>query len=167
MVLQSDPVDIIFLSLVCVCMHTHAHMGMYKNGYICVSMCVHSLALSREIQHSLKLWKKPMVDRNGLGRRWGRGGPWPSMELVSIEWILALPQLYGIQVTTSAQDDGKAVINNSDSSWCQSLAIVQGCALPSLGTGYSLPFSVKTGMSLHASRGSCEEGMVGGYDLGL
>lgn len=66
------------------------------------------------------------------------------MELVPLEWVLVLPSLYGSQVTTSTQDNGKAVINNSDGSWCQSLGIVQGRDLPSLGTGYPLP-SRKTG----------------------
>lgn len=82
----------------------------------------------------------------------------PPMELVPLEWILILPSLYESQVTTSTQDSGKAVINNSDSSWCQSLGTFQGCHLPSLGTVTLFP-SVR--------QGSCGKGRVQEYDFGL
>lgn len=66
-----------------------------------------------------------MTNGKGLviwGRGWeGRGASlfpyWPPMELAPLEWILVLPSLYGSQVTTSTQDSGKAVINNSDRAW--------------------------------------------------
>lgn len=92
-----------------------------------------------------------MTNRKGLVR-WGREWEgrvslfpyWPPMELVPLEWILVLPSLYGSQVTISTQDNGKVVINNSDSNWCQRLGIFQGRDLPSLGAGYPLS-SHKTG----------------------
>lgn len=71
------------------------------------------------------------------------------MELVLIEWNLLLLTFYGIQVTASTQDNGNTVISSSDRSCCQSLTIVQGCNLPSLGTGYPLPFPKDRNESVH------------------
>lgn len=62
MLLQSDPVNISFLSILCVCMHTHA-VGTCKNG----GMSMRSLALSRDSALS----KEPVADRKGLSRRGG------------------------------------------------------------------------------------------------
>lgn len=62
MLLQSDPVNISFLSILCVCMHTHA-VGTCKNG----GTSMRSLALNRDSAFS----KEPVADRKGLSREGG------------------------------------------------------------------------------------------------
>lgn len=92
-----------------------------------------------------------MTNWKGLVR-WGRGceGRGRLVSLLASYGAGSLRVGSGSAITLREPGDylhsghGKAVINNSDGSWCQSLGIVQGRYLPSLGTGYPLP-SRKTG----------------------